>query len=272
MSRASDSSQTPSRQSPRASDPTTKTTPDSSSTCCLPLADPDGLPEIIHFWKARIEEPEPDTMFRVGVIYGPSGCGKSSLVKAGLLPRLSDPVLRVYVEATPDQTESELLKHIRWKCPDLPPDLGLVESLAALHDGEGITSGQEAPSRHRPIRAVARGQSRAGGHRLGKSPRSLRRGTGPGHPHGQGRLLIGSDPIHGGDRNRIPFQAQRYPSRTIHPTSCGEGACGVRASRQDSPRSPHNRTAGVYHTSRQSPGSSGWHDYPSPTGVVLRDI
>src|SRR5271157_1846874 len=98
----------------------------------------DGLPEIIHFWKVRIEEPEPDTTFRVGVIYGPSGCGKSSLVKAGLLPRLSDPVLRIYVEATPDQTESDLLKGIRWKCPDLPPDLGLVETVATLQDGEGL--------------------------------------------------------------------------------------------------------------------------------------
>jgi len=103
----------------------------------------DGLPEIIHFWKVRIEEPEPDTTFRVGVIYGPSGCGKSSLVKAGLLPRLSDPVLRVYVEATPDQTESDLLKGIRWKCPDLPPKLGLVESLAVLHDGGGLPLGRK---------------------------------------------------------------------------------------------------------------------------------
>ena len=102
----------------------------------------DGLPLIIHFWKARIEEPEPDTTFRVGVIYGPSGCGKSSLVKAGLLPRLSDPVLRVYVEATPDQTESDLLKGIRWKCPDLPPDLGLDRTLAALHDGGGLPLGR----------------------------------------------------------------------------------------------------------------------------------
>ena len=82
-------------------------------------------------------------MFRVGVIYGPSGCGKSSLVKAGLLPRLSDPVLRVYVEATPDQTESDLLKRIRWKCPDLPPELGLVETLAALHDGRGLPPGRK---------------------------------------------------------------------------------------------------------------------------------
>ena len=103
----------------------------------------DKLPESIRFWKARIEEPKPDTMFRVGVIYGPSGCGKSSLVKAGLLPRLSDPVLRVYVEATPDQTESDLLKGIRWKCPDLPLELGLVETLAALHDGGGLPLGRK---------------------------------------------------------------------------------------------------------------------------------
>src|SRR5271157_4777174 len=103
----------------------------------------DGLAEIIHFWKVRIEEPEPDTMFRVGVIYGPSGCGKSSLVKAGLLPRLSDPVLQVYVEATPDQTESDLLMRIRWKCFDLSPDLGLVETLAALHDGGGLPRGRK---------------------------------------------------------------------------------------------------------------------------------
>ena len=103
----------------------------------------DRLPESIHFWKARIEEPDPNTTFRVGVIYGPSGCGKSSLVKAGLLPRLSDPVLRVYVEATPDQTESDLLRGIRWKCPDLPPDLGLDEILAALHDGGGLPLGRK---------------------------------------------------------------------------------------------------------------------------------
>ena len=38
--------------------------------------------------------PAPDRTFPVGVIYGPSGCGKSSLVRAGLLPRLSDPILR----------------------------------------------------------------------------------------------------------------------------------------------------------------------------------
>ena len=52
--------------------------------------DRDGLPDSLRFWKTRIEETDADNTFTVGLIYGPSGCGKSSLVKAGLLPRLSD--------------------------------------------------------------------------------------------------------------------------------------------------------------------------------------
>ena len=62
--------------------------------------DRDGLPDSLRFWKTRIEENDPDKTFPVGLIYGPSGCGKSSLVKAGLLPRLAEHVLAVYVEAT----------------------------------------------------------------------------------------------------------------------------------------------------------------------------
>jgi hypothetical protein len=62
--------------------------------------DQDGLPESIRFWKYRIEARD-ELTFTVGLLYGPSGCGKSSLVKAGLLPRLSPAVIAVYVEATP---------------------------------------------------------------------------------------------------------------------------------------------------------------------------
>src|SRR6516164_2722319 len=58
--------------------------------------DRDGLPDSIRFWKNRIEEPDPDSTFLVGLIYGPSGCGKSSLVKAGLLPRLAPHVKTVF--------------------------------------------------------------------------------------------------------------------------------------------------------------------------------
>ena len=94
--------------------------------------DREGLPESIRFWKTRIEETDPDQTFAVGLIYGPSGCGKSSLVKAGLLPRLSSNVIAVYVEATAGETETRLLHGLRKHCPALPVRLSLKETLAAL--------------------------------------------------------------------------------------------------------------------------------------------
>jgi serine/threonine protein kinase len=103
--------------------------------------DRNGLPESIRFWKSRIEEMDADNTFAVGLIYGPSGCGKSSLVKAGLLPRLSETVIPVYVEATAQETETRLLNGLRKKCPDLPADLALKETLAALRRGQGVPEG-----------------------------------------------------------------------------------------------------------------------------------
>lgn len=97
----------------------------------------DGLPESIQFWKTRLEATDPDQTFSVGLIYGPSGCGKSSLVKAGLLPRLSSDVIAVYVEATPEETEPRILRGLRKRIPELPPDLGLVATFAALRRREG---------------------------------------------------------------------------------------------------------------------------------------
>src|SRR3954465_8999398 len=75
--------------------------------------DRDGLPDSIRFWKTRIETNDSDNTFSVGLIYGPSGCGKSSLMKAGVLPRLADQVIAVYVEATADDTETRLLTGLR---------------------------------------------------------------------------------------------------------------------------------------------------------------
>jgi eukaryotic-like serine/threonine-protein kinase len=105
--------------------------------------DREGLPDSIRFWKSRIEEADPDNTFSVGLLYGPSGCGKSSLVKAGLLPRLSGDVMAVYVEATPGETEARLLKGLRKACPDLPGEPGLVEMVAGLRRGRGIPGGKK---------------------------------------------------------------------------------------------------------------------------------
>jgi serine/threonine protein kinase/formylglycine-generating enzyme required for sulfatase activity len=105
--------------------------------------DREGLPDSIRFWKNRIEERDAENTFAVGLIYGPSGCGKSSLVKAGLLPRLSDDVIAVYLEATAGETEARLLNGLRKKCPALPANIGVKETLAALRRGHGIPAGKK---------------------------------------------------------------------------------------------------------------------------------
>jgi len=105
--------------------------------------DRDGLPDSIRFWKTRIEEKDADNTFTVGLIYGPSGCGKSSLVKAGLLPRLSDNVIAVYVEAMAEETETRLLNGLRKRCVSLPDNLSLKATLAALRRGQGIPVGKK---------------------------------------------------------------------------------------------------------------------------------
>jgi serine/threonine protein kinase len=105
--------------------------------------DREGLPDSIRFWKTRIEEMDADQTFSVGLIYGPSGCGKSSLMKAGLLPRLSENVIAVYVEATAGETEIRLLNSLHKRCPSLPDNLGLKETLAALRRGKGIPVGKK---------------------------------------------------------------------------------------------------------------------------------
>ncbi len=79
----------------------------------------EGLPESIAFWKSRIETTDSEKTFNVGLLLGPSGCGKSSLVKAGLLPRLSKDVIAVYLEATPDETELRILRGVKKRLASL---------------------------------------------------------------------------------------------------------------------------------------------------------
>ncbi|HTU18595.1 MAG TPA: SUMF1/EgtB/PvdO family nonheme iron enzyme [Gemmataceae bacterium] len=105
--------------------------------------DRNGLPDSIRFWKDRIETTGPDNTFAVGLLYGPSGCGKSSLVKAGLLPKLAKSVTVAYVEAIAEETEARLLKSLRRQLPELPDQLNLIESLAALRRGRFLEPGQK---------------------------------------------------------------------------------------------------------------------------------
>jgi serine/threonine protein kinase/formylglycine-generating enzyme required for sulfatase activity len=103
----------------------------------------DRLPESIGFWKKRLEATDPDKAFAVGLLYGPSGCGKSSLVKAGLLPRLDESVIAVYVEAVPEGTEQRLLNALRRRCPQVPAEWDLVKTLALMRRGKELPPGKK---------------------------------------------------------------------------------------------------------------------------------
>ena len=105
--------------------------------------DREGLPDSLRFWKTRIEETDPDKTFTVGLIYGPSGCGKSSLVKAGLLPRLSENVIAVYIEATPEETETRLLHGLRKRCPALGDNLSLKARWRRCGEGKEFRSARK---------------------------------------------------------------------------------------------------------------------------------
>ncbi len=97
-----------------------------------------GVPESIRFWQNRIEQLDVDQTFSVGLIYGPSGCGKSSLVKAGVLPRLSSGVRVVYVEATGEATDARILHAIRKRLTDLPDDDSMPRLLGAIRRDQSL--------------------------------------------------------------------------------------------------------------------------------------
>jgi serine/threonine protein kinase/formylglycine-generating enzyme required for sulfatase activity len=104
--------------------------------------DRDGLPESLHFWKRRVEATDGDA-FPVGLLLGPSGSGKSSLVRAGLLPRLSGRVTVVLLEAVAGRTESDLRAALGVACPRLPATASLPEALAAVRRGRDLPVGRK---------------------------------------------------------------------------------------------------------------------------------
>jgi serine/threonine protein kinase len=105
--------------------------------------DRDGLPTVLSFWKRRIEETDPQKVFRTGLVYGPSGCGKSSLIKAGLVPRLAHKVMTIVLEATASETTARLHAAVRRHFPSLRGEMTLPDLLGSIRRGAGLPEGQK---------------------------------------------------------------------------------------------------------------------------------
>ena len=102
-----------------------------------------GIPESIAFWKNWVEQGEKDEKSSVGLIHGFSGCGKSSFVNAGLLPLLSDNVVALPIEATPDETEIRLFHALRKQFPSLSEGSSLPDAFVQVRDGGLLNDGEK---------------------------------------------------------------------------------------------------------------------------------
>ena len=206
--------------------------------------DRDGLPDSLRFWKTRIEETDADNTFTVGIDLWTVGCGKSSLVKAGLLPRLSDDVIAVYVEATALETETRLLNGLRKRCPALPDNLGLKETLAALRRGQGIPAGKKVLIVLDQFEQWLAREEGRNEHRTGASPAAVRRGPGAVHRHGAGRLLDGGDPIHAGAGSSAAGRSELGGCRSLSIRPRRESAGGVWPGVRQTSRQPRRHEQG----------------------------
>jgi serine/threonine protein kinase/formylglycine-generating enzyme required for sulfatase activity len=99
------------------------------------LRDRHGIPESVSFWTDRIQTRDPAKAFCVGMIMGPSGSGKSSLVKAGIVPLLSN-IVAIHLDATPANTESRLLKALQDKLPGLQDTATLSDAMIKIRRSE----------------------------------------------------------------------------------------------------------------------------------------
>ena len=175
--------------------------------------DRDGLPESLRFWKTRIEATDPDTTFRVGLIYGPSGCGKSSLVKAGLLPRLGKDVLPVYIEATPGGDRGPAARgRCARRAPSCPPGWAWSTRWPRCGGGRSLRPGQKVLLVLDQFEQWLFARRSEAEHRAGRRAAAVRRRARPGDRDGPGRFLDGGDPVHERPGDRLVEGENSPPS------------------------------------------------------------
>jgi len=71
-----------------------------------------GVPESVRAWTKRLLNRNKGAPMAMA-IYGPSGCGKSSLIKAGVIPKLTKNFICVVLDAVPGKTELALIRELR---------------------------------------------------------------------------------------------------------------------------------------------------------------
>jgi len=102
-----------------------------------------GIPESIRFWTSRLGVIDQVDDIPVGVIYGPSGSGKSSFVRAGLIPKLSENVIDLYIDCTTEHLENYISDQLRRVFCEIPADEKLSRTLRLIRNGNYMRPGDK---------------------------------------------------------------------------------------------------------------------------------
>lgn len=98
-----------------------------------------GIPESVRSWTKRLLNRNKGAPMAMA-IYGPSGCGKSSLIKAGVIPKLTKNFISVVLDAVPGETEAHLVRELKTNFSEAVGDT-LPELLACIRREQLIPEG-----------------------------------------------------------------------------------------------------------------------------------
>ncbi len=98
--------------------------------------DRDGLPESIRFWKTRIEETDADRHLLGGPDLRAIGLRQVVAGESRSAAAIGEARLGGLCRGDGEETEARLAQGLAQAVPDLPANLGLVETLAALRRGQ----------------------------------------------------------------------------------------------------------------------------------------
>ena len=102
-----------------------------------------GTPESIRFWTSRLGLIDQVDDIPVGVIYGPSGSGKSSFVRAGLIPKLPENVIDLYIDCTTERLENYISGQMRRVFGEIPEGESLSRTLRLIRNGQYVRPGDK---------------------------------------------------------------------------------------------------------------------------------
>ncbi len=95
-----------------------------------------GIPQSLRFLLSRLGTEHQVDSIPIMVIYGPSGSGKSSLIRAGLMPRLPNDVIPIYIDCTTDNLCQTIRDRLHREFAEMREVTDLADLIRQIRQGQ----------------------------------------------------------------------------------------------------------------------------------------